>query len=270
MRLIFIFLLLTKICVGKIDSLNYIGTLTTNNQIINFNIVFVEKNGIVNGYSITNKGLKDETKSIISGVYYRNNKTYQIQETKILYTKSEEDLNSFCYINMSLQTKGRFRNKRLEGKFEGRFLDGKQCASGEIAMMEKRKIEKKIKKINKRIKKVNKESETQIISDTTNTTINWKNNMIELLIWDFGNEDGDRIEIKINDEIILSNYETKNKKKKIRYYLKEGENIIKLKALNLGINPPNTSKIELLDMKKRYPLISQLHKGKETIIRIIK
>ena len=270
MRLIFIFLLLTEICIGEIDSLNYIGILTTNNQIINFNIVFVEENGIISGYSITNKGLKDETKSIISGVYYRKNKTYQIQETKILYTKSEEDLNSFCYINMNLKTKGRFGKKRLEGEFEGNFLDSTQCASGKIAMVEKKKIEKKVKKINKIIGKNNKEFETQIITDTTNTTINWKNNIIELLIWDFGYEDGDRIEIKINNEIILNNYETKKKKKKIRYYLKDGENIIKIKALNLGNNPPNTSKIELLDIKRRYPLISHLHKGKTTIIKIIK
>ena len=64
---------------------------------------------------------KDETKSIISGVYYRNNKTFQIQETEILYTKSEVDLNSFCYINMNLKIKGKFGKKRLLFKKNWRF-----------------------------------------------------------------------------------------------------------------------------------------------------
>ncbi|MBU46675.1 MAG: hypothetical protein CMD28_04520, partial [Flavobacteriales bacterium] len=83
-------------------------------------------------------------------------------------------------------------------------------------------------------------------------------------------EDGDKIELKINNKTILNNFETKNKRKKIRLKLEEGENIIEIKATNLGTSPPNTSRIELVDDKTRYPILIQLELGKVATIRIIK
>ena len=261
------------------NTFSYLGTLLlSNNTPISFSIELKEQNGIVNGYSITNINTPDETKSEISGLYFKSDKSFQLQETQILFTKSEAPLNTFCYINMELSFKGRFGTKRLEGTFTGNFLDSTRCASGKIILIEKKKLEKKIAKVNKKIEKEIKQEEidtnqilkTQILKDGDDFTINWENKRLKLYIWDANQEDGDKIQLKINNTIILNEYETKNKRKKIKYKLREGENIIEITATNLGTAPPNTSRIELIDRKNKYPIITQLELGKSAIIKIIK
>jgi len=237
-----------------------------------------EENGIVNGYSITNINTPDETKSEISGLYFKQDKSFQLQETQILQTKSEAALNTFCYINMNLTLKRKFGGKRLEGDFTGNFLDSTECASGKIVLMEETKLEKKIEKIKKKIEKqIEREKldttqilQTRILKDGDDFTINWKNEKLKLFIWDANKEDGDKIQLTINGNIILDNFETKNKRKKIKYKLLEGENTIEIRAINSGTSPPNTSRIELVDSKTKYPIITQLELGKSAIIKVVK
>ena len=129
------------------NTFSYLGTLLlSNNTPISFSMDLQEENGIVNGYSITNINTPDETKSEISGLYFKKDKSFQLQETQILQTKSEAALNTFCYINMNLTIKGKFGGKRLEGNFIGNFLDSTECATGKILLMEETKLKKKLKK----------------------------------------------------------------------------------------------------------------------------
>jgi len=274
-----IFLLLCVNLGFSQNTFSYLGTLIlTNNTPISFSLELQEDNGIVNGYSITNINTADETKSEISGLYFEKDKSFQLQETQILQTESEAALNIFCYINMSLSFKGKFGTKDLEGTFTGNFLDSTECASGKVILMERTKLEKKIEKIKKKVEKKYNEKyqdtslvkRTEILKDGDDFTINWEGNKLRLFIWDANMEDGDRIQIKINENIILDNFETTNKRKKIKFKLAEGENIIKIKATNLGTSPPNTSRIELVDNKTKYPIITQLKLGKTAIIKIIK
>ena len=261
------------------NTFSYLGALLlSDNTSISFSMELQEKNGIINGYSITNINTPDETKSEISGLYFKNDKSFQLHETQILYTNSEAPLNTFCYINMNLKYKGKFGSKRLEGTFTGNFLDSIECANGKIVLMERTKLEKKIEKIKKKIEKKYNEKyqdtslvkRTQILKDGDHFTINWNSNKVKLFIWDANKEDGDKIQLKINGNIILNDFETKNKRKKIKYKLQDGENIVEIKATNLGISPPNTSRIELVDSKTKYPIITQLELGKTAIIKVIK
>ena len=52
--------------------------------------------------------------------------------------------------------------------------------------------------------------------------------------------------------------------------LENDENIIEITAVNTGTSPPNTSRIELVDSKTKYPIITQLEIGKSAIIKIVK
>lgn len=278
MFILLILSLLNVQCLSQ-DTISYLGSLIlTNNKQISFNLELHEKDGIVNGYSITNINTADETKSSISGLYFKNDKSFQLQETQILQTNSEAPLNSFCYINMNLSFKSNLSNKRLEGTFTGNFLDSTECASGKILLFEKKRLTKKIEKIKKKVERKYKKQHndtklikrTQILKDGDDFTINWKNNKVKLYIWDANKEDGDKIELKINDVLILHDFETKNKRKKITYKLENGENIIEIKAVNSGKYPPNTSRIEFIDNKKKYPIITQLDVGKSAIIKLIK
>tara|TARA_B100001758_G_scaffold237308_1_gene239269 strand:+ start:335 stop:1177 length:843 start_codon:yes stop_codon:yes gene_type:complete len=275
---LFFLLLFSETTHGQ-NTFNYLGTIILNNNTaMSFQLNLIEKDGIVNGYSITNIGMKDETKSEITGLYFKSDQSFQIQETQILQTNSEAPLNTFCYLNMNLSFEGRFKRKRLNGTFTGNFLDNTECANGKIIMMEEEKLKKKIKKIEKKIEKkyTEKLDSTNILQQTITLkegddfSIKWKNKKVTLFIWDANKEDGDRIRLKINSKVILDNFETKNKRKKIKLKLQEGENIIEIKALNIGSSPPNTSRIELVDSKTKYPIMTQLEIGKSAQIKIIK
>ena len=253
------------------NTFSYLGTLIlSNNTPIIFSLFLEEDHGIVNGYSITNINTPDETKSEISGLYFKSDNSFQLQEIQILQTSSEAPLNTFCYINMNLSFKGKFGAKRLEGEFTGHFLDSTACASGKIILMEEKKIIKKIEKANKNLAEKNQIQQTKILKDRDNFTINWESNKVKIYIWDANQDDGDKITLKINEKIILHDFETKNKRKKLKYQLKDGENIIEITATNLGTSPPNTSRIELVDSKTKYPIITQLELGKSAIIKIVK
>jgi hypothetical protein len=274
-----LFLLLSVNLGFSQNTFSYLGTLIlSNNTPISFSLELQEDNGIVNGYSITNINTPDETKSEISGLYFKKDKSFQLQETQILQTKSEAALNTFCYINMNLNLKGKFGSKLVQGTFKGNFLDSTKCASGKVILMERTKLENKIEKIKKKVEKKYNEKyqdtslvkRTEILKDGDDFTINWEGNKLRLFIWDANMEDGDEIDLTINGNIILDDFETTNKRKKVKYKLAEGENIIKIKATNLGTSPPNTSRIELVDNKTKYPIITQLELGKTAIIKIIK
>jgi hypothetical protein len=274
-----LFLLLSVNLGFSQNTFSYLGTLILSDSTpISFSLELQEHNGIVNGYSITNINTANETKSEISGLYFKKDKSFQLQETQILQTKSEAALNTFCYINMNLNLKGKFDSKRVQGTFKGNFLDSTECASGKVILMERTKLEKKIEKIKKKVEKKYNEKyqdtslvkRTEILKDGDDFTINWEGNKLRLFIWDANMEDGDKIELTINGNIILDDFETTNKRKKIKYKLAEGENIIEIKATNSGSSPPNTSRIELVDNKTKYPIITQLELGKTAIIKIIK
>ena len=259
----------------------YSGILTLENgDPLMFEMEFIQDKGMVNGFSITGKETSDQTKSDISGTYNRNEKSYSLKESQVLETNSEADLNTFCYIHMEIKEVGKFSLKRMEGEFTGYFTNGEKCASGKIVMMEKEQLEKKVEKIQKKVeKKIEKQKkkekenivlETKILKDGDDMFIKWNSDKIIIYIWDANMEDGDKIDLIINGKEILKDFKTKRKRKKIKYKLKEGENTIEIKATNLGTSPPNTSRIEIVDSKIKYPIITQLELGKSAIIKILK
>ena len=245
-----------------------------------FEMEFIEDKGMVNGFSITGKGTPDETKSDVSGIFNKNTKTYKLKETQVLSTNSEADLNTFCYISMEITELGKLSLKRYEGNFTGYFTNGDKCASGKIILMEKEKLEKKVEKIKKKVekrieKKKKKEEEinlisTKVLKDGDDMLIKCYSDKITIYIWDANQEDGYKISLIANGKYLLENYTTKRKRKKIKYKLNEGENIIEITATNLGSNPPNTSRIEIVDSRTKYPIITQLELNKTAIIKIVK
>ena len=273
-RILLAIIFIYQITNAQINTQKYLGTIILeNNKPMSFSLDLIEKNGIVSGYSLTNLGTKDETKSEIQGVYFKEDKSFQLQETQIIYTKSEAPINSFCYLRMNLKQKNRFTKKLLEGNFTGNFLDSSECAKGKILLAEKSIIEKKIKKIEKKIEKKLEKKEiidTKILKDGDNLNIDWKAKYLTIKIWDSNQEDGDKINLEINSDVILNNYETKNKAKKIKYKLNKGKNKIIIEATSLGKSPPNTSRIELIDKNKKYPILTQLDLNKSITIYIEK
>lgn len=281
-KILIVLIISINFCSAQTRNYNYVGTLLMKNRPpISFALELYEQDGNVSGYSITNKNTVDETKSEIKGIYFKKNKTFQIQEIQIITTKSEAPINSFCYIRMNLQLKRMLNQKRLEGNFTGNFLDSSLCAEGKIMLIEKSVIERKIKKIKNKIEKIKNEKlakqndssriiQTQIIKDGDDIDLSWESKFLILKVWDSNQEDGDKINLIINNNVILDNFETKNKPKRIKYRLIKGENTINIQAINTGSSPPNTSRIELIDKNKKYSILTQLEIDKSAIIKINK
>ena len=67
---------------------------------------------------MTNIGNENETKSDLSGIYFKNDKSYQLIENSVIETKSKENISNFCFVRMELFEKGKFNKKRLEGTLQ--------------------------------------------------------------------------------------------------------------------------------------------------------
>jgi len=244
-----------------------------NDQIINYSLNLIEKNGKISGFSLTNIGLEDETKTEINGIYFKYENEFQLNEKNNIYTNSSKEPEKFCYISMNLKVRD-FKQKSLEGTFIGNFDDGKECARGKVLLMEEKKIKKILKKIennniNNRLK-VKKIIATKNIQTQDTVKIEWESDSIKINIWDSNQEDGDKINLKLNDKTILNNFVTNKNKKTINLKLKKGKNFLNLVAVNEGLSPPNTSKIELIDKKITYPIITKLKKNENLTFELIK
>tara|TARA_B100001564_G_scaffold259548_1_gene221362 strand:+ start:4730 stop:5590 length:861 start_codon:yes stop_codon:yes gene_type:complete len=273
-----IILLLFKSVTGNDNfKFSYTGTIVIDEKPLSFNIYFNKKKGIVDGYSLTNLDNQNETKSKLTGIYFKSDKSYQLIETGIIQTKSKIDTNSFCFIKMELFEKGKFRNKRLEGNFTASLKNDSVCAEGKVFLMPKNKIEKKLKKIEKKLKKIEKNlntsvyknEKTAILKNGDDHSIYCKNQKIKIEITDADLEDGDKIELKINDIIILDNYTTTKIKKTITYKLINEETYINIKSISDGKSPPNTSVVKIIDGENINPIVAEMKKDQTVKIKLV-
>lgn len=76
-----------------------------------------------------------------------------------------------------------------------------------------------------------------------------KTKLVRIEVRDFGLEDGDRIKIYLNGEVVQESVTLKNRFYFININLKEGFNTISIKALNQGYAGPNTAALEIYDGK---------------------
>ncbi len=70
---------------------------------------------------------------------------------------------------------------------------------------------------------------------------------VRIEVRDFGLEDGDRIKIYLNGEVIQKTITLKNRFYFMNIPLKEGFNTLSIKALNQGYSGPNTAELEIYD-----------------------
>ena len=82
-----------------------------------------------------------------------------------------------------------------------------------------------------------------------------KTSKVKITIWDHQIEDGDRVNLILNNEQILTNYTLRNKKLVLEVELKEGTNDFVLYALNLGKYKPNTAAITIDDGIKEHKVV---------------
>lgn len=266
-----------------------IGTLKLNGDnktIISYKIVFYENEGRLKGYSVTDLGGDFETKNEISGFYNKKTKEMKFKEDKIIYTKSELKEDVFCFVNFNGKYNLLNANSKLEGEFKGLFKNKTKCIDGIIDLVIIAKIEKNINNFKKKVQKsklFDKETKEKVsaislldslkvntLTKDQNLNVFVNSSEIQMEIWDAKIEDGDRIDVFLNNKKIINNYTVTNKKKTISVKLEADKNIFRIEALNEGERKLNTAMMQLIDKERNFELSTNLKKGEKTSITLIK
>ncbi len=252
---------------------------------ISYKLVFTEKNGKVNGYSITDLTGEHETKNIISGTYDAKSKSLAIKEKDIVYTKSKISDDLFCFVNLQSQIKLTANKHKMEGSFKGMFKNNTKCIDGTFELVGTATVEKLLNKVNKHVQKSKKFDEqektkynpvtifdslqTHQLEANQNLNIFTTTKNILFEIWDNNLEDGDEINLYHNNEMILSKYKVSKDKKIFKVALKEKENIFKIEAVNQGKHGLNTAMVSVVG-DNSVSFLSNLKALETTSVSIIR
>lgn len=265
---------------------DFIGTLILeDNVLITYRIQFNIDKDSVNGYSYTDMNGKNETKSKIKGFYNKKDKSIKFKESDILYTKSKELSDIFCFVNIDAKIKLKNHKNSIQGPFIGLYNNKDTCATGKVILISLNDAFKKLNKVSKRIsnlKKIDsltkqKFTKEKFLSEIKPNTLKkdevlsvfWKSKKFIIEIWDNGKEDGDLISLIHNNKTVFRKYEVRKIKKRIELELDEGENIIEILANNNGSIAPNTAKAILIDGEIIHSISTHLDAGKSSKINII-
>lgn len=267
----------------------YIGVVKlykSNEQIISYRLLFSERQGKIEGVSITDLEGNHETKNKIEGKYDPKTKEIFFKETEILYTKSKISQNSFCFIHFSGKMKLTGKAMKLSGDFKGFFPDGVPCIDGEIEMIAMQKVEKLAENLSKKITKTKRISaedkekinpikmldslKLNVLKNKENLSIFVKNQEVQLSIWDNGQIDNDQIDLFLNDSLVLQNYSVNQHKKIISIPLRKGNSTFRIVAKNEGKIAPNTARMEIKDGVQIFSLITGLKENEDAQIIIYK
>jgi len=289
MKKIFIYFFLISSNLYSQTNYEYFGALKLNGNdasIITYRITFTEAKGAIKGYSITDIGGKHETKNVIEGFYNKKTKVLTFKELNVLYTKSPLSKDVFCFVNFSGKVKLINDNSKLEGDFKGLYKNNLKCIDGTLLLIGSNKLYKFLNKINTKIqtsKKIDAKTKEKVnpiavfdslkvntLTKNQNLNVFVGSNELELEVWDAKIEDGDRIDLYQNGKKILDNYTVLNKKRKITIKLDADTNIFKIVALNEGERTLNTAMILIIDKERTFELETNLKKGENTSITVIK
>jgi len=269
------------------NTYDFFGGKSFGNETVFFRLVFQINSKSISGYMYTDEQGSGETKSIIEGRINPKTKRISFTETRKLLSKTNYGFDSLCYLTGNISLELNPQISKLKGMFIEQTDKKKKCRNGIINLISpdafiklKEEIEKKeIIAINKPKQVINKEKiliptfdsdKKTTIKDDEEIVIYWTSNKINLSIWDDMKEDGDRITIEFNKEIVLDNFELKNKHKEIELELTQKENILVFTANNTGYLANNTARVDLFDDKVKHQIITELQLNKSVNVIIKK
>jgi hypothetical protein len=269
------------------ESNEYLGGIKLNDtSLIPYKIKFVEKNGKIEGYSLTDFGGEHETKSVIIGKYDAAENLLSFQETKIIYTKSTISQDDFCNVYFQPSKFRLGKTKSFKGPFKGKFSDGEECINGEIYLNSKENIDKQMERVNAKVersKKINDSIKDELrnmkIMDSVNlnvlkkdqiTSVFTSSKKIKFLIYDGGKIDKDIITVLKDGKIILLNHEISEKREVIEFQLVSKKTTLTIIANSVGSIGTNTTVIEIIDDANNIKTLTSLKKDEKTSIDILR
>lgn len=288
----FYFLLFSLFCfslpvLSQLPSYEYVGVIKLNDSsFIPYKLAFEELDGRVQGYSISDMGGKHETKSNIKGTYDKETKQFSFAEFNIVYTKSPIEELDMCLVNFSGKMRNLEKNKAFSGDFKGLYPDNSTCLDGMILMSNARKVEERMAKVDAKIQKSKKYSQEikdkvsakrildtltmSIVKKDENLNIFTKSKEVVISIYDSGKVDQDRINLYVDDVLILEDYAITRAKKEIPIDITKNATVVRVEAIDEGTSPPNTVKVEIKDGNDLITTRTSLKTGEEATLSLIK
>ena len=282
-----LFLLCFFVKVTAQEDYEYLGVIKLNDtSFISYKIAFKEDNGLLSGYSLTDIGGSHETKSFLSGYFDEEANTINFYESGILYTKSPIVQDDFCFVHFEGTLKRLDDRQSIEGNFNGLYPDGKKCIDGSISLLNFNKILKRADRLDRKIdrmKLISKEKRDKVNLvqelDSINMNIIKKGERlnvfsgaeaVNLVIFDAGQEDGDRISIYVNGSPVLENYTVKTTERTLRIPLDMATTEVRIAALNNGSIGSNTVKIDIQNDGNTIETITNMKGGESASFVFLK
>lgn len=267
---------------------DYYGAIKLNDStLISYKLVFqLNIDDSITGYSITDIAGEHETKSQVIGKYNKDSKILNFKETSIIYTKSPVSELDFCYIHFYSDAFRINKSNTLSGVFAGKFSDNTECINGIIRMQKSEKLVKRVTKISKKIEnskripdsvkqrvnplKMMDKLNMNVLKEKEVMSVFSSKNKLQLILYDGGQEDGDVVSIFVNDKNILNKHLISSQKQILDISLTSDKTRIVIKAESVGTISTNTAVIEINDNENNIRALTNLKKGEETTIDILK
>lgn len=249
------------------DTLYFVGNIKVSKKVsYKYNLRFaIDAENRLTGYSLSDPGGPNETKTKISGNYDSVNMVINYEEKNVLRSKVDLQKSDLCFVKASLKFKKSKTLETLSGRFTG-FEPGKTeiCASGEIKLINTDRY----KVIMKQIGEDPASQEANSASNSKDKTVKITSdkgkeflvtgNTVKFTIWDNGQIDGDRISIMINGKTILQDYNIAATAKVMEIPLSDNAvDTVTITALNEGTLPPNTAAIQIDTKSEQYQVLTQ-------------
>ncbi|WP_286992046.1 hypothetical protein [Leeuwenhoekiella sp.] len=248
--------------------------------------MFDRVNDSIQGYSLTDFAGKHETKSNIKGYYNEDENLLSFEEYDIVYTKSPVVQKDFCFVNFEGKVRNLDRVKAFSGDFKGLYADGTSCLDGMIIVNSGQEVKKRVEKIDKVVQRSRKFSDSikknikvakvldtltrNIIAKDENLNIFTRDQKIKLAIYDAGKEDGDVINLYVDDKPVLENYTVLHEIKYLEFDLENVETKIRVEAVSEGTSSPNTVRLEVEDSRNFVRTITNLKEGEHAQMTLVK
>ena len=276
--------LILSVTIYAQEDYEYIGAIKLNDtSYISYKISFDENEGLLRGYSVTDMGGSHETMSHLSGYYDAEKDEIEFYESGILYTKSYITQNDFCYVHFKGKLKKLDNRQGIQGVFEGLYDNGESCIDGSIQLINFKKALKRARRIDKKIDRTiliskEKRDKVNIVKELESASLNMLANgetlnvftdldEITLRLFDAGQEDGDRISLRMNDHLLLDNYTVSNTPREFKIPVEVPNTTLQLEAINSGSIGANTVKVELvLDDNTVIDALTNLNAGDNTTL----
>lgn len=241
--------------------------------------------GSLKGSSTSDFKGENLTTSKISGKVDFEKQEISFKEIENLMTKSEEDSSRFCYVNVqSLPIEFITDKNLIRGAFQGNFPNGEFCAEGEINLIGNNLFDFLKAEIPEADPIVN----TQIDSTESMTIqspdiikepkgplengnilgLDWQSETLRLDLWDAFEEDNDRVNIYVNNELKHKSLLVRNAKSTLKFPIPSNGLIIKIEAETEGSNPPNTVNAQFIEKGQVKSIVTKLKKGEFVEIQI--